>query len=142
MSNLKVWLGRSMELLLRWFQIQQTRWATFCNFSYSDTNKTREKEVYILAILCVFNLYINFACLSVRLYPINVKTAEPIGLNFFVRSRVTTGKIKFSKICLQNSIFENFKNPLSFFFIKSAKFFVFVLLTRRTPMFTNENEAP
>ena len=28
-------------------------------------------------------LYIYFACLSVRLYPINVKTAEPIGPTFF-----------------------------------------------------------
>ena len=39
------------------------------------------------------NLYINLACLSVCLYPINVKTAEPIGPKFFVGSRVTPGKV-------------------------------------------------
>ena len=63
------------------------------------------------------NLYINLACLFVWvfvcLYPINVKTAEPIGPKFCVGHHVTPGKvygmIKFSKICLhQNSIFENF----------------------------------
>ena len=32
-------------------------------------------------------------CLSVCLYPINVKTVEPIGLNFFVGHHVTTGKV-------------------------------------------------
>ena len=32
-------------------------------------------------------LYINLVCLSVCLYPINVKTAEPIGPNFFGTSR-------------------------------------------------------
>ena len=31
-----------------------------------------------------FNLYINLACLYWCLYPINVKTDEPIGPNFFV----------------------------------------------------------
>ena len=30
------------------------------------------------------NLCINLDCLSVRLYPINVKTAEPIGPKLFV----------------------------------------------------------
>ena len=32
-------------------------------------------------------------CLSVRLYPINVKTAEPIGPKFCVGLRVTPGKV-------------------------------------------------
>ena len=35
-------------------------------------------------LLFCFNLYINLACLTVRLYPINVKAAEPIGPKFFV----------------------------------------------------------
>ena len=43
------------------------------------------------------SLYIYFACLSgclfVCLYPINVKTAEPIGSKFCVGSRVTPGKV-------------------------------------------------
>ena len=42
-------------------------------------------------------LYINLDCLSVCLfvclYPINVKTAEPIGPKFFVGHHVTTGKV-------------------------------------------------
>ena len=42
-------------------------------------------------------LHINLACLSgclsVCLYPINVKTAEPIGPKFFEGSRVTPGKV-------------------------------------------------
>ena len=45
----------------------------------------------------LFNLYINLACLSVSLfvcfYPINVKTAEPIGPKFFVGHHVTPGKV-------------------------------------------------
>ena len=48
------------------------------------------------------NLNINLACLSVCLYPINVKTAEPIGPKFFVGHHVTTGKV--------------FLNPQNFFF--------------------------
>ena len=64
-------------------------------------------------------------CLSVRLNPINVKTAEPIRRKFVVAPRLNPRKglwmNKFSKICLhQNSIFEEKK------IIKSAKFFVFV----------------
>ena len=45
-------------------------------------------------------LYINLACLSVCLsvlsvclYPINVKTGEPIGPNFFVGHLGTPGKV-------------------------------------------------
>ena len=34
-----------------------------------------------------------FVYLSVCLYPINVKTAEPIGPKFFVGHHVTTGKV-------------------------------------------------
>ena len=43
--------------------------------------------------LLLFFLHINLACLSVCLYPINVKTAEPIGPKFFVGHHVTTGKV-------------------------------------------------
>ena len=43
-------------------------------------------------------LYIYFACLSVCLYPINVKTAEPIGPKFFMGHHVTTGKVYEQKL--------------------------------------------
>ena len=60
----------------------------------------------------------------VCLYPINVKTAEPIGPKFFVGSRETPGKvynfqkfasikIRFLKILKIHEIF--FENPLKFF---------------------------
>ena len=39
------------------------------------------------------NLNINLAFLSVCLYPINVKTAEPIGPKFFVGHLGTPGKV-------------------------------------------------
>ena len=43
------------------------------------------------------HLYINLACLSVCLsvclYPINVKTAEPIGPKFFVGHLGSPGKV-------------------------------------------------
>ena len=51
--------------------------------------------VNILNILenILVNLYINLACLFVCLYPINVKTAEPIGPKFFVGPHVALGKV-------------------------------------------------
>ena len=49
-----------------------------------------------------FCIYIYFVCLSVCLYPINVKTAEPIGPNFGVGPHVTPKEglrmIKISKL--------------------------------------------
>ncbi len=54
--------------------------------------------------------YINLACLSVCLYPINVKTAEPIRPNFFVGHHVTTGKVyECSKFPIFVSIFTSVK---------------------------------
>ena len=38
-------------------------------------------------------IFIYFACLGVCLYPINVKTAEPIGPNFFVGPHMNLGKV-------------------------------------------------
>ena len=43
-------------------------------------SKARKKGAKRLEFL----VFINFACLPVCLYPINVKTAEPIGPKFFV----------------------------------------------------------
>ena len=91
-------------------------------------------------------MYTLLVCLSLSLYPINVKTVKPIGLKFFCVTsrdpREGLWVIKFSKICLHpNSIFLILKIN-EFFFIKSGKFlFVFVLhcYTKRT-LFTMEME--
>ena len=52
---------------------------------------------WILYILFLVYLYINlaslFVCLSVFLYPIHVKTAEPMGPKFFVGHLGTPGKV-------------------------------------------------
>ena len=54
--------------------------------------------------------------MSVRSYPISVKTAEPIGLTFVVGPRVTPF-----------SIFKDFENPRIFFLNPRNFLFVFVL---------------
>ena len=95
-------------------------------------------------------LYINLACLSacpsVCLYPINVKTAEPIRPKFFVWHHVIPWKV------YGWSNFQKFAS-IKIRFLKILKireiFFIFYLLTRRSPVyfiFTNEikyrREAP
>ena len=62
--------------------------------------KCRLKNKMLLKIKNNFSKYIftcessiYILCLSVCLYPINIKTAEPIGPKFFVWSRVTPGKV-------------------------------------------------
>ena len=91
------------------------------------------------------NLHINLACLSVCLfiflYPTNVKTAEPIGPNFFVGHLGTQGKVyEWSKFQILVSI--KIRSSLNFLkFWKSTKFFVkirelflfcFTMYTKRT----------
>ena len=70
-------------------------------------------------------------CLSVRLYPINVKTAEPIGPKFFVGYHVTPGKVygwsNFQKFASIKIRFLKILKIHEFFFWKSAKFFVFII---------------
>ena len=75
------------------------------------------------------HLYINLACLSVCLYPINVKTAEPIRPKFFVGHHVIPRKVygwsnfqKFASIKIRflknlkiHEIF--FENPRNFFLL-------------------------
>ena len=70
------------------------------------------------------NLYINLACLgAVCLFVSNKRQNDwSDRAQFFCGTsrdpREGLWMIKFSKICLhQNSIFENFENPLNFFFI-------------------------
>ena len=57
-----------------------------------------------------------FVCLFVYLYPINVKTAEPIGPKFCVGSHMIAGKNWVSSE-LQKCVF----NILNFLFLKSTK---------------------
>ena len=73
-------------------------------------------------------LYHIYTFLSVRLYPIQVKTAEPDGYTFFEATHMTPGKVlwmlKITKNCLQRiSLFENLR--LNIF--KPTNFFVIVL---------------
>ena len=77
-------------------------------------------------------LYVNLDCLSVCLYPINVKTTESIWSKFFVGPRVTPGKV------YGGSNFQKFaSNKIRFlkmwrihdFFLNTQNCFCFVLLT-------------
>ena len=95
-----------------------------------------------------------FVCLFVCLYPINVKTAEPIGPKFFVGHHVTTGKVyEWSKFQIFVSI--KIRSSFNFWkFWKSTKFFcenpriIFVLFydVHKENMFTinldDGREAP
>ena len=95
-------------------------------------------------ILNYVYLYINLACLSVCLYPINVKTAEPIGPNFFCGTsrdhRESLWMIKIKQKCVLKVF--NFVNKFKFlkireFFLKIRKFFFFfVLNVNKKNMFT------
>ena len=77
-------------------------------------------------------------CLSVHLYPINVKTAEMIGL---VGPRVTQGRFMddriFKNFPLKNWIFENFENPRNFFLFtilnKEKRFTIEIEYGRKVP---------
>ena len=78
--------------------------------------------------LKIFYIYTLLVCVSVRLFPINAKTPDPIGPKICVGPHMTLGKglewSNFQKIASNEYNFENLKNP-RIFFIKSAKFFCF-----------------
>ena len=118
-----------------------------CMYLLNKLYKYVQEEQECMFLL--YNLYINlaclsvclFVCLSVCLYPINVKTAEPIGPKFFVGHHATTGKVyEWSKF----QIFVSIKIRSSFNFLKfwkSTKFFgkirelflfCFTMYTKRT----------
>ena len=88
-----------------------------------------------------YTLNINLACLFVCLYPINFKTAEPIGPKFFVGHLGTPGKVYekskfqiFVSIKIRSSlIFKNFENSAKFF-VKIRELFLlcFTMYTKRT----------
>ena len=96
-----------------------------------------------LSMTLTIYIWIWLVCLGVCffLYPINVKTAEPIGPKFFVGHHVTTGKVyEWSKFQIFVSI--NIRSSLNFWKLwKSTKFFVkirelflscFTMSTKRT----------
>ena len=81
-----------------------------------------------------------FVCLSVCLYPINVKTAEPIGPNFFVGHHVNTGKVyewsKFQifvsiKIRSSSNFWKFWKSTKIFVKIREFFLFCFTMCTQR-----------
>ena len=96
----------------------------------------------------MINLYINLACLFVCLYPINVKTAEPIRPKFCVEPHVAPGKV-YEWLKLQIFVSIKIRFSLNFwkfwksthFLLKSANFF-FVLFydVHEENMFTIEIE--
>ena len=81
-----------------------------------DTNTTNTYTKSKKTHHCIFHTYIYTllvwvsVCLSVRLYPINVKTAEPIGPNFLWDLMWPQGRF------MDNRIFKNL--PPSKFFVK------------------------
>ena len=79
--------------------------------------------MFYLGFMCVQTLIFILCFLSVCLYPITVKTTEPIGPKFFCGTSLDPMEglwmIKFSKICLlQNSFFENPRNILFVFVLQ------------------------
>ena len=84
-------------------------------------------------------------CLSTGvLYPINVKTATPIGPKFCVGLHMSTGKVyqvdqNFKNVPPNKIQFSyNVENPRNFFFYKIRNFFVFVLNVYKEKMFKVE----
>jgi len=72
--------------------------------------------------LYIFLLNVHIRCLSVCLYPINVKTAQPIKPKFCAWPHMTPGKVygwlKILKLKLQqNSVFIKFKKSTIFFIV-------------------------
>ena len=103
--------------------------------------KLSRLELIILYEHNSLNLYINLARLSVCLYPIKVKTAEPIWLNFFVETRVTPEKVyELSNFQKFASIKIRFLKILKIheFFLKILEIFFFVIW--RTPVYFISNK--
>ena len=111
---------------------------------------------YKIMVSDLLNLFIYFAgllvCLSVFfLYPINVKTAEPIRHKFSVGPHGTPWKVyewsKFPKICLQqNSIFNTFSKSTIFLLIRKLFWWFLFYNVYKEEMFKIEiedgHEAP
>ena len=94
-SALKAWVTRK-ELITRLKLIFQVSFQTKC----ANLEWIFQTLAFYSCRIHGFNLYIWFACLgvclSVRLYQINIKPAEPTGPDIFVGKWM----IEFSRICL------------------------------------------
>ena len=119
------------------------RWSRRCGLN--SPIKLFEKKKLIFFLILKINLFINLACLFVCLFVSNnLKTAEPIGSNFFVGSRLVYRWSKFQNVAsIKIRLSSNFVNP-RFLFIKSGNFLCFC--SQRENMFTieidNECKAP
>ena len=82
-------------------------------------------------------VFLYFACLhmSVRLYPINVKTAEPIRPTFFVGHHVIPGKV-YGLSTFKEFLFINFLNSKSKMSAKPPK----ILIIENSPSIKNEKK--
>ena len=76
------------------YQKSARRWNNLdTRNSYSSTRKALRVAWLFKSCYLYINLICLSVCLSVCLYPINVKTAEPIWPKFFVRHLRTSGKV-------------------------------------------------
>ena len=88
--------------------------AVFLNNSYGHCNLS----IYIVLVWV-------FVCLSVRLYPTNVKMVEPIGLNFLWDLAWPQGRF------MDDRIFKNLATS-KFYFLQNPRNFCFTMFTKRT----------
>jgi len=93
-----------------------------------ESNKKYKGDASLTSSMYILCLSV---CLSVRLYPINVKTAEPVWSIFFVWPCMTLPEpreglwmIEFSKVCYSKNPFLKILKFHEIFFLKSATFFV------------------
>ena len=114
-------------------------------FSLLSNTKTRKQLNQIYRERGTFLLYIYFPCLGVCWYPINVKTAEPIGPKVFAGPRVKPGKVygwsKFQKFVSDKIQYLKILKIHNIFY-KIRKFFVLLLFYNvyKEKMFTIEIE--
>ena len=96
----------------------------WCELLFKNNTVIDELNIYIYTLL---------VCLSVHLYPINVKTAEPIRPKFYVAPHVTPGKeydwSKFFKKILCLKVYEIRKLFYCFFTLYKEK-----MLTDKAPI--------
>ena len=147
-------------LLKFWFRFRSSRSGKRVKSQGNFTNLFAMGEIMAVgSSIYKFGLSVG---LFVCLYPINVKTAEPIGPKFFVGHHVTPWKVyewsKLKNLCLNFFIFVNFfKIPLwiwhchlcmklrDFFYKIREIFFIFVFNVYNENIFTTEidgREAP
>ena len=80
---------------LRFLKIHQFKQKNQRTFLHNKKGRQLKDKIQLNKGTHKSFIYIYILCLSVCffLYPINVKTAEPIGPKFFVGSRVTSRKV-------------------------------------------------